>query len=106
MASHKIVINRVPTGTMGLAASWEHLDTGLIPGPAQWVKDLTLPQLQLRLRLRLSSDPWPRNSICLGVAKKEKKKSSQIISIKQRLLFIINTLNYAYYKLFMMMKNT
>ena len=36
---------------------------------AQWVKDLVLPQLWLRSRLHLGSDPWPRNSICHGVAK-------------------------------------
>ena len=43
-------------------------DTGLIPGPAQWVKDPACPQLQCKLQLHLGSDPWPRNSICLGVA--------------------------------------
>ncbi|XP_020922221.1 matrix-remodeling-associated protein 7 isoform X1 [Sus scrofa] len=55
-------------------ASWECWDTGAIPGPGQWVKDLMLPPLQLRLQLRLGYDPWPRNSICLGAAKKEKKE--------------------------------
>ena len=39
---------------------------------AQLVKDLAWLPLQLRSRLRLGSDPWPGNSICLGVAKKEK----------------------------------
>ena len=32
-------------GTTGSVASWEHRDTGWIPRPAQWVKDLVLLQL-------------------------------------------------------------
>ena len=58
---------------MGSAVSWELQDKGLIPHPAQWVKNLALPQLWLRLQLWLRSDPWPKNSICHGVAKKKKK---------------------------------
>ena len=34
-------------GAMGLVAPWERWDAGLIPGPAQQVKNLVLPQLQL-----------------------------------------------------------
>ena len=60
-------------GTMGLAVSWEHWDKGWIPSLAQWVKDLELPQLQVKLQLWLRSDPWPGNSICQRVAKKKKK---------------------------------
>ena len=45
-------------------------DTGSIPSPAQWVKDLVLSKLQCSSQLWLGSDPWPRNSICHGVAKK------------------------------------
>ena len=41
---------------LGLAVSW---DFGLIPGPAQCVKDPALLQLQLRLQRRRRSDPWP-----------------------------------------------
>ena len=45
------------------------------PRPSKVVKDPEmLPLRRLRLRLRPRSDPWPRNSICRGVAKKEKKK--------------------------------
>ena len=44
-------------GTMGSAVSWEHWDTSSIPSLAQWVKDLELLQLHLRLRLQLTSDP-------------------------------------------------
>ena len=54
-----------------ITASLERWDTGSIPGGAQWVKDLVLPP---RLKLQLRSDPWPGNSICPGVAKKEGKK--------------------------------
>lgn len=39
----------------------------------QRVKDLVLLQLWHSLQLQLRSDPWPRNSKCLGVAKEEKK---------------------------------
>ena len=48
---------------------------GLIPGLAQWVKDLAL--LQLQSRLKLGSDPWPGRSICCGAAKNEKKKKKK-----------------------------
>ena len=47
-------------------ASWDYWDTSLIPGPAQWDKDLALPQLWLRSQLWLGSDPWPGNSIYHG----------------------------------------
>ena len=59
-------------GVMGLAVSWEHWDMGSIPSPAQQVKDLALPQLWLRLRWALRSDPWPESSICWGVTPPKK----------------------------------
>ena len=64
-------------GTKGSAVSLEHWDVGLHPSWAQWVKDPVLLQLQLRSHLWLGSDPGPMNSICHGVAKKEKKKESK-----------------------------
>ena len=66
-------------GAMGLVASWECWDAGLIPGLTQRVKDPALPLLRLRVQLWLGSDPWPGNSICHGTAKKEKKKKKQIM---------------------------
>lgn len=53
----------------GSAAFWECWEEGLIPGLAEWVKDSVLPQLQLRLQLRLRSDPWAKNSTGYGAAK-------------------------------------
>ena len=49
-------------------------DTGSIPGPVHWVKGSGIAiTVECRPQLCLGSDPWPRNSICHGVAKKEKK---------------------------------
>ena len=62
-------------------ASWEHWDSGLTPGLAQWFKDLTLLQLQF------GSDLWPRNSICHEAVKKKKKK-------KKKKVIIVNILVY------------
>ena len=62
-----------PGGAVESEVSLECWYTGSIPVPAQWVKDPALPQLQCRWQLWLGSDPWPGNSICCGVAKKEKK---------------------------------
>ena len=45
--------------------------------PSTVVKDPALPQLQLRLWLRLGSDPWPGNSIYLEVAESERKKEKK-----------------------------
>ena len=62
------------SGAMGLAASLECWDEGLIPSLAQWVKELVLLWLWHRLQLQLGSDSWTRNSLCLGAAQKEDKK--------------------------------
>ena len=58
-------------GTMGLAASLQHQNDGLIPGLAQWVP--VLLQLQYLWQLQLRSYPWPVNFRCHRVAKKENK---------------------------------
>ena len=47
---------------------WWH---GLIRRLAQWIKDLALPQLLLRLQLWLRSDPWPGNFHILWVQGKK-----------------------------------
>ena len=64
-------------GTTGLAVSLERWGTGSIPSPAQWFKDLALPQLRRRSQLPAGSDPWPGNSRCHWVTKKEKKKKKK-----------------------------
>ena len=48
-----------------------------IPSPAQWVMDPALPQLWLRLQMRLGSDPWPWNSTCHGAAKEKERKEKK-----------------------------
>ena len=50
------------------------------------LRDLALPQLQCGSQLRLGSDPWPRNSICCGAAKKEKKILPMKLDIEKRLV--------------------
>ena len=64
---------RTHRGATGSVASWERWDTGLTPGPAQWVKNPALPQLQVRSRLQLRSDPY-RVAKNGRKKKKEKKK--------------------------------
>ena len=55
------------------SVSWERRDTGSIPRQVEWVKDLALLQVWLRLQPRLRSDLWLENSICHRAAKKEKE---------------------------------
>ena len=68
-------------GTTGSVVSLQRADAGSIPDLVQcnfgWLKDPALLQLQHRSQLRLRSDPWPRNSVCLGVAKKEEKRERE-----------------------------
>ena len=65
-------------GAMELVESWERWDVGSIPGPEQWVKNPVLLQLQFRSQLWLRSEPWPRNSVCCGVAKKVKTSKQKM----------------------------
>ena len=62
----------MPCGAVGSMVSLERWPAALVPGPAQWVKDPTFPQLWFRLQLWLGSDPWPGTSMCHGAAKKRK----------------------------------
>ena len=57
----------VPSGTMGLAASLQCQDAGLILVRHSGLKNLALPQLWCRSQLWLRSDPWPGNSISCRV---------------------------------------
>ena len=59
-------------GATGAASSWVDWDTCSVLSLAHWVKDPVLLQLWLGLQLQLRFDPWPRNSICHGAAKKRK----------------------------------
>ena len=73
-------------GAAGSVAIWECRDAGWIPNPVQ-VKDLQLLQQQLRLWLRLRSDPWPENSICQGAAKKEKERKKFLLEDWGQMLY-------------------
>ena len=66
-------------GPKGLASSWEHWDMCLIPGLAQWVKYLALPQLWLSSRLWLRSNSWPGSSICYRAAKKQNTNTIKVL---------------------------
>ena len=68
---------------MGSGVSWEHWDEGLIPSPAQWVRDPALLQVQLRLQLWLRSDPWPRGTpYAVGWPKQKKKKKKSVSRVE------------------------
>ena len=62
-------------GTMGSAASLQCHTLVQLPALRSELKDLALPQLWCRSQLQLGSDPWPRNSICLGFGHKKKGSS-------------------------------
>ena len=59
---------------------WCNLGCRFYPQPAQWVKDLVVLQLWCRSQLQLGSDPWPRNSMCPGAAKKGSKQPQKPLS--------------------------
>lgn len=68
---------KFPLWCNGMGSALEHWDAPSIPGPIQRVKDLELLQMQIRLQWRVGSDPWLRDFICLGVAKKTKRTPKQ-----------------------------
>ena len=62
---------------MGSGTSLECWDAGSIPAPAQWAKDLVLPQLRPRSQLWLRYDPWPGlGTPCAVEWQKRKKKQN------------------------------
>ena len=67
---------------------WDGSIADSIPIPAQWIKDLALPQL--RLQLWHGSDPWLEKCISVRVAKKKKKKKKNHISFKAKAKAVSN----------------
>ena len=51
------------------------------PNRHSGLNDPALSQLQHRLQLQLGFDPWPGNSLCCGVAKKEKEKKNPEVNV-------------------------
>ena len=69
------MVMRVPTVAQQDQRSLGRAGTQ-VPSPV-WVKDLVLLQLRLRSQRQLGADPWPRNPIGRGVAKKGEKKRKE-----------------------------
>ena len=80
---------------------WHLCSAGIqvwVPARHSGLKDLALPQLQHRSQLQLKSDPWPGNSLCLKVAKKEekKKKNEKYFFLNPR-ISLFYTYSYIYF---------
>ena len=69
--------NQWRLGSIGSIGNIGALGLRFDPSPAQWVKDLALPQLWLGSQLRLGSDPCPGNSVCRGAAKTKGRKGGR-----------------------------
>ena len=54
-----------------------------VRSPAQWVRNLALPQLRLRSWLWLRSDPWPGSSMCHRVAKNDPPPQKKTQKLKK-----------------------
>lgn len=64
-------------GAMGIS-SVSAVDTGSIPGLAQWVKGIwCCDHSKHRLKLRFRHDPWPGSSIYHGAAAPQKAQFLQ-----------------------------
>ena len=64
-------------GPVGSAASLQCQDTGLMPGPAQWVKDLALLQLQHRSYCSSDVIPGLGTPYAMGQPKKKRRKEKK-----------------------------
>ena len=67
---------------MGLVLSWEHWDTGLIPGPAQYDKKSALPHCHscgLGSNCSLDLTPGLGTPYAMGHPKKKKKMLNLIL---------------------------
>ena len=53
-----------------------------VRSPAPWAEDPALPQLRLRLQLRLRSDPWPRTHMPRGGRKKKAGGNKRVLLVK------------------------
>ena len=49
ITENPFILSKTLRARVPAVAQWDHRDRGSIPGPAQWVKDPVLPQMQLRL---------------------------------------------------------
>ena len=61
-------------------ASLQHQDEDSIPSQAQWVKGSGIAAAAAcGETAQLRSDPWPGNSMCSQMAKREKKKKKEFL---------------------------
>ena len=68
----------LPLWHNGIGSILGALGCGSIPSPAQCIRNLASQHLWLSSRLQLSSDPWPKSSMCLRAAKNEGEKNKKV----------------------------